>query len=143
MRHLGPGGEGGDPDPLFHIDQLELRFNPLKRTGAVFLKGEHAGLYDVDRVIKSACVACEEIEIGFRGKFHLGLLSCFGRDMAPEANQVLAEKIKSWSQKSDKIIGVDLAGPESVNPLNDPQKLRDMRRCFETIPEHLGNSTRR
>ncbi|MCB0340580.1 MAG: hypothetical protein KDD53_13290, partial [Bdellovibrionales bacterium] len=50
MRQLGPGGEGGDPSPIFRIGKLELRFNPLKRTGAVFLKGQHAGLYDVDRI---------------------------------------------------------------------------------------------
>ena len=44
MVKVGPGGEGGSPESLFAIRRLELRWNPLKRTGAVFLKGSHAGL---------------------------------------------------------------------------------------------------
>lgn len=31
MPHIGPGGEGGDPETLFAIENLELRLNPLKR----------------------------------------------------------------------------------------------------------------
>jgi adenosine deaminase len=140
MRKLGPGGEGGDPDPLFSIGRLELRFNPLKRTGAVFLKGSHAGLYDVDRVIKAATSAVEEVEIGFKGKLQVGLLFCFGRDMTFEANMVLARKIQEWQERSDKIIGVDLAGPESVNPLTDPKKLAEMKTVFDTIGDRLGRT---
>lgn len=140
MKHLGPGGEGGDPHPLFTIGRLELRFNPLKRTGAVFLKGSHAGLYDADRVIKAACSAAEEVEIGFKGKIQVGLICCFGRDMTSEANMVLARKISDWYEKNDKIVGVDLAGPESVNPLSDPTKLREMKMAFDSLPDGLGRT---
>jgi adenosine deaminase len=140
MVHLGPGGEGGSKSSLFKIGKLELRFNPLKRTGAVFLKGRHAGLYDVDRVIKSACDAAEEVEIGFKGAIKVGLIFCFGRDMTFEANRVLAEKTALWSEKTDKIIGVDLAGHESVNPLSDPQKLQEMSDVFSIVPQKLGRT---
>lgn len=140
MSLLGPGGEGGAPAPLFTVGRLELRLNPLKRTGAVFLKGSHAGLYDVDRVIKAACSAVEEVELAFRGKIQCGLLFCFGRDMTPEANMILAEKIAAWSALSDKIIGIDLAGPESVNPLSSTKSLAQMRDAFNAAGPGLGRT---
>ncbi len=68
MLSMGPGGEFPEGNPLFRIGKIELRFNPLKRTGAVFLKGEQAGLYDVDRVIKAAASAADDIEIASKGK---------------------------------------------------------------------------
>ena len=140
MAALGPGGEGGDPEPLFRIGRIELRMNPMKRTGAVFLKGKHAGLYDVDRVIRSACAAVEEVELGFKGNVQAGLIFCFGRDMAFEANMILAEKTRLWSEKSDKIVGVDLAGHESINPLSDPKKLKEMKLVFDTVGEGIGRT---
>lgn len=140
MIKLGPGGEGGSPDSLFSVGRLELRFNPLKRTGAVFLKGSHAGLYDVDRVIRAACSAVEEVEIAFRGKIQVGLIFCFGRDMTHEANMILAGKTATWSERTDKIIGVDLAGHESVNSLSNSTKLQEMKETFESVPQHLGRT---
>jgi adenosine deaminase len=136
----GPGGEGEDGNPLFRIGRLELRFNPLKRTGAVFLKGAHAGLYDVDRVIKAACSAVEDVEIAFKGKLRVGLLFVFGRDMTMEANRILAEKTAFWAEQSSKIAGIDLAGPESKNPLSDPKELRGMKECFEICGPRLGRT---
>jgi adenosine deaminase len=140
MTQLGPGGEGGSPNPLFSVDRFELRFNPLKRTGAVFLKGSHAGLYDVDRVIKSACAAVEDVEIGFKGKVQVGLIFCFGRDMTFEANMVLAEKVRQWRERNNKIIAVDLAGHESKNPLSDPKRLSEMKQVFDMIGPGLGRT---
>jgi adenosine deaminase len=140
MVELGPGGEGGAPTPLFAIGRLELRWNPLKRTGAVMLKGSHAGLYDVDRVIKSAINAVEEVEIGFKGKIQVGHLICFGRDMTFEANMILAKKTRAWREKTSKIIGIDLAGHESINPLSSPKKLEEMRIVFEEAGPGLGRT---
>ncbi len=140
MAHLGPGGEGGSPQTLFRIGRLELRLNPLKRTGAVFLKGSHAGLYDVDRVIKAACEAVEDVEIAFKGSLQAGLIFCFGRDMTHEANMILAEKVIAWHERTGVLVGVDLAGPESVNPLCDPQKLKEMKSVFEKVPKALGRT---
>lgn len=140
MLGSGPGGEYDEGKPLFSIGRLELRLNPLKRTGAVFLKGEHAGLYDVDRVIKAACDAVEEIEIGFKNKIQVGLLFCYGRDMTHEANMILARKVSEWKLKRKEIIGLDLAGPESVNPLSDPQKLKEMKEAFDAAGSGLGRT---
>ena len=140
MAALGPGGEAGSGQPLFSIGKLELRFNPLKRTGAVFLKGRHAGLYDVDRVIKSACAAVEDVQIAFKGKIKIGLIFCFGRDMTHEANMILAEKTSDWREHNDTIIGVDLAGPESVQPLSDQKALADMAAVFNKIGSQLGRT---
>lgn len=131
MVQLGPGGEGGAPHPLFRVGRLELRFNPLKRTGAVFLKGSHAGLYDVDRVIKAACSAVEEVELAFRGKLQVGLIFCFGRDMTYEANMILAKKTAVWSERTGKIIGIDLAGSESANSLSQPAELSMMKAIYD------------
>jgi adenosine deaminase len=140
MVTLGSGGEGGDPNPLFRIGRLELRMNPLKRTGAVFLKGHHAGLYDADRVIKAACSAVEEVEIAFRGKIQAGLIFCFGRDMAYEANLILAKKTAYWREKAPQIVGIDLAGPESRNPLSSDRELKQMRELFDLSGSGLGRT---
>ncbi len=140
MVKVGPGGEGGSPESLFAIRRFELRWNPLKRTGAVFLKGSHAGLYDMDRVIKSAVNAVEEVEIGFRGQIQVGHIFCFGRDLTFEANMALARKTRMWREKTNKIIGIDLAGNESVNPLSNPRKLEEMRLVFEEAGPGLGRT---
>lgn len=140
MLKLGPGGEGGSPESLFKLGRVELRLNPLKRTGAVFLKGHHAGLYDVDRVIKDACAAVEDAEIAFKHDLQAGLIFCFGRDMTFEANMILAEKTREWSEKTSKIVGVDLAGHESKNPLNDPKSLEEMKIVFEAAGPRVGRT---
>jgi adenosine deaminase len=140
MIKLGPGGEGGSPESLFAIRRFELRWNPLKRTGAVFLKGSHAGLYDMDRVIKSAVNAVEEVEIGFHGAIQVGHIFCFGRDMTFEANMALARKTRLWREKTNKIIGIDLAGHESINPLSSPRKLEEMRIVFDEAGPGLGRT---
>jgi adenosine deaminase len=140
MVNVGPGGEGGSPESLFAIRRFELRWNPLKRTGAVFLKGSHAGLYDMDRVIKSAVNAVEEVEIGFHGNIQVGHIFCFGRDMTFEANMALAKKTRLWREKTDKIIGIDLAGHESLNSLSSPRQLDEMRIVFEEAGPGLGRT---
>ena len=140
MPVVGPGGEGGAPSPLFHIGSLELRFNPLKRTGAVFLKGKHAGLYDVDRIIRAACNAVEEVELAFKGKIRAGLIFCFGRDMTIEANRILAEKTATWAHETDKIVGIDLAGSESANPLSTKQARDEMKSVFDLLPASVGRT---
>jgi adenosine deaminase len=126
--------------PLFHIGKLELRFNPLKRTGAVFLKGKHAGLYDVDRVIKAACDAVQEVQLAFKNSIKVGLIFCFGRDMTFEANSTLAKKTAIWCEKSSTIVGVDLAGSESADPLDNSTSLSRMKTIFDYIPNKLGRT---
>jgi adenosine deaminase len=131
MARLAPGGEGGDPEPAFAINQLELRFNPLKRTGAHQTKVGMSGLYDVDRIIKAACEASEESELAYKGKIKTGLISCFGRDMSWEMNKILAEKIAYWRKEKHKLVGIDLAGPESVLPMSNDSDLKKLEELYD------------
>jgi adenosine deaminase len=131
MTKLGPGGEGGDPDPVCKIDKLELRFNPMKRTGVIFSRGEPSGLFDVDRIIRAACEAVEESELAYKGAIRSGLIFCFGRDMPWEVNYNLAEKIAHWKKSYPKIIGIDLAGPESSMNLEQEDDLRRMGEIYD------------
>ena len=141
MTRLGPGGEGGDPDPVFCIKRLELRFNPLKRTGVLFSRGHTSGLFDADRIIRAACAAAEESELAYRGAIKTGLLSCFGRDMSWEVNRTLAEKIRLWRKTEKKIIGVDLAGPESAMTLENPKDLESMAELYDIAAgDELGRT---
>jgi hypothetical protein len=125
---------------LFTLRRLELRWNPLKRTGTVFLKGSHAGLYDVDSVIKSSIQAVEEVEAAFKHCIQVGHIFCFGRDMTFEANMALARKVRLWRERSLKIIGIDLAGHESLNPLSSPRHLEQMRLVFDEAGPRLGRT---
>lgn len=136
----GPGIEEHAEAPLFRIGSLELRFNPLKRTGAVFLKGEHAGLYDVDRVIRAACNAVEDVAIGFKNRIRAGLIICFGRDMTFDANMILAQKCREWLDLGLDIVGVDLAGSERTNPLSDSKRLAEMKEVFDTVGTDVGRT---
>jgi adenosine deaminase len=45
-----------------------------------------------------------------------------------------------WREKTNKIIGIDLAGHESVNPLSSPRKLEEMRIVFEEAGPGLGRT---
>lgn len=144
MRRLGPGGEGADQEPALAVRKLELRLCPLKRTGAPFLRGEHAGLYDLDRVIMAACEAAAETEVVHRGAMQVGLIFCFGRDLTWEANTVLAEKTRRWREKYPNLIGIDLAGSERVRSLADPSDRARLRELFSEAagagPDALGRT---
>ncbi len=141
MRRLGPGGEGGDPYPVFAITQLELRFNPMKRTGTILSKGGVSGLYDVDRIIKAACESIEESEIAYRGELCAGLNICFARDLPWDVNRTLAEKVNHWRKQHKKLIGIDLAGPESTRSLADPADLEQMAELYDLAAgEELGRT---
>lgn len=141
MIKLAPGGEGGDPEPAFSINQLELRFNPLKRTGAHTTRSGISGLYDVDRIIRAACEAAEESEIAYRSKIKTGLIACFGRDMSWEMNRVLAEKIAYWRGSQKKLVGIDLAGPESVLPMKEDHEIKMLADLYDLAAgDELGRT---
>jgi len=140
MRRLGPGGEGGDPDPIFSITRLELRFNPMKRTGVLFSRDGTSGLYDVDRIIRAASESAHDSEIAYRGRIKIGLILCFGRDISWEVNKVLAKKICGWKKVYKNLVGIDLAGPESVMTLEDPSDLDQMAEIFDMAGDGLGKT---
>jgi adenosine deaminase len=140
MTQLGPGGEGGDPDPVFAINQLELRFNPMKRTGLMFSRGGVSGLFDADRIIRSACEALVQSEIAYKGAIKAGLILCFARDLPWEVNRALAEKVCYWKKSQRKIIGIDLAGAESVLTLDNPADLERMAEIYDCAGADLGRT---
>jgi len=140
MNTLGPGGEGGDPQPAFAITRLELRFNPMKRTGVLLSRGTESGLFDVDRIILAACEAVRESEIAYRGAFQCGLILCFGRDLAPEVNRTLAAKINYWKKQDPHIIGIDIAGPESANNFESQAKLEEFAEIYRSAEGGLGKT---
>jgi len=140
MRRLGPGGEGADPHPAFAITQLELRFNPMKRTALLRSRDGVAGLYDADRIIGAACEAADESDIAYGGEFKTGLIFCFGRDLSFNVNRTLAEKVRHWKTKSKRVIGIDLAGPESVMSLADDKDLENIAELYSIAGDGLGKT---
>jgi adenosine deaminase len=60
--------------------------------------------------------------------------------MTFEANLALAKKTRLWREKTNKIIGIDLAGHESVNSLSSPRKLEEMRIVFDEAGPGLGRT---
>ncbi|MBI3328449.1 MAG: hypothetical protein HYZ81_17325 [Nitrospinae bacterium] len=144
MRQFGPGGEGADLEPPLAVRKLELHLCPLKRTGAPFLHGEHAGLYDLDRIIMAACQAAAETAVIYRGEMKLGLIFCFGRDLTWEANAVLATKTRRWRAIYPNLVGIDLAGSERARSLAHPNDRARMRELFDeaagTGPRSLGRT---
>ena len=141
MRKLGPGGEGGDANPVFAVTRLELRFNPMKRSGVLFTRGGIQGLFDVDRIIRSACESAEESSLAYRGAIQTGLVFCFGRDLTYEVNRTLAEKVQHWRRVYPNIVGVDLAGPESTCSLEKPEDLERMAELYDIAAgDELGRT---
>jgi adenosine deaminase len=52
----------------------------------------------------------------------------------------LARKTRLFREASKKIVGIDLAGHESINPLSNPRKLEEMRIIFEEAGPGLGRT---
>ncbi len=118
--------EGEALVPLPHrlpLTGIELRMNPLKRNGN--------GLWDLDRVMLAACSGVEEIQTAYKGRLRAGLIVCLGRDLPDEQNLIIARKTALWASKGLPVVGLDLAGPESANPLSDPARLRTMAEFYE------------
>lgn len=114
------------------IRALELRFNPMKRNGH--------GVWDLDRVMLAACSAVEEIRTATKGKMRAGLLVCLGRDLPHEENLILARKVARWSEQGLPVVGIDLAGPESANPLKDKAALEQMADLFREAGARVGRT---
>lgn len=114
------------------IRALELRFNPMKRNGN--------GIWDLDRVMLAACSAVDEIRTAFKGRLSAGLIVCLGRDLPFEENQILARKVALWSEQGLPVVGLDLAGPESSNPLSDPLELERMGELYRLAGPKVGRT---
>lgn len=114
------------------IRALELRFNPMKRNSG--------GIWDLDRVMLAACSAVSEVKTAYKEKLQAGLIVCLGRDLPMDQNRVLAEKTALWSEQGLPVVGIDLAGAESANPLKEPGQLEQMAEAFEAAGPHVGRT---
>ena len=114
------------------IRALELRFNPMKRNSG--------GIWDLDRVMLAACSGVSEVRTAYKGRLRAGLIVCLGRDLPYDQNRILAEKVALWSREGLPIVGIDLAGPESANTLEDSKELDKMAELFALAGEKVGRT---
>jgi adenosine deaminase len=82
------------------VEQIELRFNPMKRN----LQGER----DLDHIIHAATRGMDRacLEYGVKA----GLIFCMAREFEPELNEKLVNKAIKYRHRG--IVGIDLAGTE-------------------------------
>lgn len=114
------------------IKALELRFNPMKRNSG--------GIWDLDRVMLAACSGVSEVKTAYKGTLQAGLIICLGRDLPMDQNRVLAEKSARWAKEGLPVVGIDLAGPESANTLEDPRALEEMSELYELAGPKVGRT---
>jgi len=86
------------------VEQIELRFNPMKRN----LSGER----DLDHIIHAALRGMDQacLEYGVKA----GLIFCLAREFEPELNAIIVEKAIKYHERG--VVGIDLAGTET-NPI--------------------------
>lgn len=114
------------------IKALELRFNPMKRNSG--------GIWDLDRVMLAACSAVNEIKTAYKERLQAGLIVCLGRDLPMDQNRILAEKTALWAGQGLPVVGIDLAGAESANPLTDPAQLEEMAELYALAGPKIGRT---
>ncbi len=85
------------------VTTMELRFNPMKRN----LSGER----DLDHIIQAALHGKDDatLEYGTR----CALIFCLAREFAYELNEIIVNKAIKYQARG--VVGIDLAGPESMN----------------------------
>jgi len=86
-----------------HVEQIELRFNPMKRN----LQGER----DLDHIIHAALRGMDQALLQYSSK--ACLIFCLAREFSFEKNEIILDKAIKYAHRG--VLGVDLAGPESVN----------------------------
>jgi adenosine deaminase len=82
------------------VEQIELRFNPMKRN----LGGER----DLDHIIHAAIRGMDRacLEYGVKA----GLIFCLAREFEPELNEIILQKAIKYRTRG--VVGIDLAGTE-------------------------------
>lgn len=85
------------------VEQIELRFNPMKRN--------QGGQRDLDHIIHAALRGMDRacLEYGIKA----GLILCLGREFSPEQNDKIVDKAIMYAKRG--IVGIDLAGTEAHN----------------------------
>jgi len=83
------------------VEQIELRFNPMKRN----LGGER----DLDHIIHAALRGMDRAVLEYNLK--AGLIFCLAREFSAELNEIILEKAIKYRGRG--VIGIDLAGTET------------------------------
>ncbi|MAY80021.1 MAG: adenosine deaminase [Deltaproteobacteria bacterium] len=83
------------------VEQIELRFNPMKRN--------QGGQRDLDHIIHAALRGMDRacLEYGLKA----GLILCLAREFTPEQNAKIVEKAILYQSRG--VVGIDLAGTET------------------------------
>ena len=83
------------------VEQIELRFNPMKRN--------QGGQRDLDHIIHAALRGMDRacMEYGVRA----GLIFCLAREFEPELNEKILRKAIKYRDRG--VVGIDLAGTET------------------------------
>lgn len=83
------------------VDQIELRFNPMKRN--------KEGEQDLDHIIHAALRGMDHAMLDYTVKSCL--IFCLAREFSFEKNEIILEKAIKYRDRG--VFGIDLAGPES------------------------------
>ncbi|MBL4818863.1 MAG: adenosine deaminase [Deltaproteobacteria bacterium] len=86
-----------------HVEQIELRFNPMKRN----LGGER----DLDHIIHAAIRGMDRAVLEYGVK--ACLIFCLAREFDHDINKIILDKAIKYAHRG--VLGIDLAGPESHN----------------------------
>jgi adenosine deaminase len=83
------------------VEQIELRFNPMKRN--------QGGQRDLDHIIHAALRGMDRacMEYGVKA----GLIFCLAREFSPELNEKILRKAIMYRTRG--VVGIDLAGTET------------------------------
>ena len=99
-----------------NITTIELRFNPMKRN--------RGGEQDLDHIISAAIRGMDRAVLEY--PVAPGLIFCLDRAFPYNLNEIIAEKAIAYRGRG--VVGVDIAGPESVD-----FKPSDYRRLMERV----------
>ncbi len=83
-----------------HVQQIEVRFNPMKRN----LDGER----DLDHIIHAAIRGLDRASLEYGVK--AGLIFCMAREFEPEINEIVVDKAIKYRNRG--VVGIDVAGSE-------------------------------
>ena len=113
-----------------NITTMELRFNPMKRN--------RGGEQDLDHIISAAIRGMDRARLEY--PVTPGLILCLDRAFPYHLNEIIAEKAIAYHERG--VVGVDIAGPESVafQPAEYSRLFRRCRRRGLGITVHSGES---
>jgi adenosine deaminase len=97
-----------------NITTIELRFNPMKRN--------RGGEQDLDHIISAAIRGMDRAMLEY--PVAPGLIFCLDRAFPYHLNEIIAEKAIAYRARG--VVGIDIAGPESVD-----FKASDYKRLFD------------